>query len=84
MEHLHPSMPPENKWVDITEAAAILGVKPRTLYKRPYPFKFKEGRNVRFSLKGIHAYMAERERQALDRFARGVVDCHSSTTEEAV
>jgi predicted DNA-binding transcriptional regulator AlpA len=56
-------MAAEERLLDIAEAAEILGTTKDYLYRhwRELPFAFEfSPRQIRFSLKGIHAYIEER------------------------
>jgi predicted DNA-binding transcriptional regulator AlpA len=55
--------PVEDRLLDITEAAEILKTTKDYLYRhwRELPFAFEfSPRQIRFSLKGIHAYIEEK------------------------
>jgi predicted DNA-binding transcriptional regulator AlpA len=56
-------MPTDERLLDIGEAAEILGTTRDYLYRhwRELPFAFEfSPRQIRFSLKGIYAYIEER------------------------
>jgi hypothetical protein len=50
----------EDRLLGVTEAAAMLQSTPASLYKRAdgYPFTVRDGRRLRFSLRGIRAWIA--------------------------
>ena len=62
-------LPPEDRLLDVKEAAAMLAVKPATLYQWAYqrriPFVKLLGRALRFRLSAIQSIMREWECQAL-------------------
>lgn len=55
--------PPEDKLLNIDEAAAILGMSKDRLYRHDYPFTIRDGGLLRFSNNGIQRYIKARLRQ---------------------
>ena len=63
------SKPPDDRLLDVTEAAAMLAVKPTTLYQWAYqrriPVVKLMGRALRFRLSTIEKLIRDSERPAL-------------------
>lgn len=65
VDHMETTAPNGNEpdqLVDINKAAEILGVKVRYLYDHHdrFPFTRRVGRQLRFSSRGLHRYIARR------------------------
>lgn len=56
--------PPEDRLVDIEEAASILSMSKDRLYRKNYPFTVRDGGLLRFSHNGIQRFIQARLRQS--------------------
>lgn len=74
----HASPPAEDRLLDVNEAAAMLGLKPCTLYQWAYerriPIVKLFGRALRFRLSTIEKLIADSERPALRSLAERTRD----------
>jgi len=52
--------PNGDRWLNVREAAAKLGTSVSYVYRHDFPFADREGRRLKFSERGIDAYVASK------------------------